>query len=306
MHTFVPWTRRLLIALIALTALAVLAVPVPAAQATEPTPTPQPTLTEWPGWALRVTFPQDPATGLRAPKVTYIVYTFVEDSPPRVISAVEEDISASCTSYGTWNYNGDYAIFDGSNYIECDIPAWRDKLAQILPASPCAILNACQCLAGSPASGAANVRLASGNRANPLIDASELGMLFGLPRSGGQARTRLAVYPNVYISPQWNVATAGNRMLFGINGPILVALDNHFKWMPYLNSAWKPWFTNNVIGAEIGHYVEPSGATWQGGAGGYDLQTTAGTVYIGRNVAGSEYFRGQLADGKIDPGCKGG
>jgi hypothetical protein len=227
----------------------------------------------------------------------------------QVVDSIQEDISDNCTTHGVLQYDGDYAIFDGvSTYLECDVPAWRDLLSQINPSLPAANPNqdTITCDAYSAASAAADVNLATGTHNNPLIDASKLGIAFGLPRNGGQAQTRLGLHPNTYTSPPWNVANTGNRMVIGINGPVIVTLDNHFGWKLYLDPAWKPWFENNITGTEIGHISYPSSATWQNPAVAYQLRTSGGTVYIGRNVAGSQYFKGRLADAIVDPPCKSG
>jgi hypothetical protein len=306
MHTFTACTRRLLILLVVLTALVVPVAPVPAVRAQQPTPTPGPAGPEWPGWALRVTFPKDPATGLQAPKVIYTAYTYTVTPTVQVTGVITEDISADCSQNGL-GYDGvSAAIFDGSSaFIACAVPAWRELLFQLDPTVPGANPNkdTLTCSANSPASGAAKVVVDPGSRDNPLIDASELGIALALPASGTQARTRLNVYPNNYGSPLWNINTGGNRVVMGSDGPTMVALDNYFNWMPYLHPSWKPWFAANIKGFEIGHKDEPSMNTWQGPAGDFRLRTTAATVYIGRNVAGSSYFKGRVTEALIDPPC---
>jgi hypothetical protein len=312
MQAFSRWTRPLLLMALTLIALASTMTPAPTAQATQaldPTPTPQPREQHWPGWGLRVTFPQDPKTGQRTHQVIYTAYTYAVTPTIQVTAAITENISANCTSYGMWQYDGEYAIFDGTtNYIACNVPAWRDKLALLGQNVPCSSTTktVCACAAGSAASGAAQVRLVAGTRPNPLIDASELGLSLSLPLNGGQARTRLFVNPQTYASPQWNIDPSGNRVVMGMDGPTMVVLDDYFKWMPYLNPAWRPWFRANIVGPTIGHIDYPTDTKWQAPAGGYELRTIAATVYIGRSATGGNFFRGRLADGIIDPPCKGG
>ncbi|NJM07422.1 hypothetical protein HC891_16410 [Candidatus Gracilibacteria bacterium] len=224
-----------------------------------------------------------------------------------MLDAVEEDITASCTVHGTLNYDGDYAVFDGtSTYIECPLPSWRDHLFTLAPGLPGANNDTIVCRAGSLMSGAFNAKLPGGRRANPLIDASALGVSLSLPLANGVARTQLSFTGGGYSSPNWKINPVGNRALLGTNGPAIVAADNYFDWMPYLTSNWQPWFNNNVNGPVVGHLIEPEGIFWLNAVGGYTLATTAEMIYIGHSPDANTYFKGKLLNGKIDPGCRVG
>jgi hypothetical protein len=299
MHRLIHLPRRLLTLVALAVVLLASALPAPATQAQNPP--------NWAAWALEVDFPVDKNSGQRAPRVIYTVYAGVTTPEVAVTASTQEEIS--CTSHGAWAYDGAYAIFDGtSTYLECELPPWRDGLAQIAPNLPAAnaTISTVSCPAGSPASGAADVRLTSGTRPNPLFDGSELGISFGLPINSGQARSRLTMIPGTYNGPAWNINPNGNRMLMAMGGPIIAAADEHFDWMPYLTSNWHSWFETNIVAGQIGHLIEPSGNTAQASAGGYTLVTSGGTVYIGHSPANGTYFRGRLGGGKIDPGCKSG
>jgi hypothetical protein len=294
-------TRRLLILLVAIVALLAVASPAPTARATS-SPT-------WAAWGITVDFPG------KQLQVIYTAYVGTNDTPPVVTAWSEEDITASCTIQGPpFAFDGDYAIFNGQTYIECTLPAWRDKIKALAPGLPAAHKNV---VTGDPGFGplwaAADVKLDAVTSANPVLDAQELGMVFSLPstwqpNNSTLARTRLTLSSGAYLSPSWLAdMNAGNRMLIGEDGPAIVAVDGEFGWLNFLTiPAWKSYFTNQVTGMTLGSWVEAPGSSWkQTPVPSYQLKTTSGTVYIGYSPSSGAHFFGKIRSIRFDPGAKG-
>src|SRR4029453_13238272 len=83
---------------------------------------------------------------------------------------------------------------------------------------------------------------------------------FGLPSDGVVARTRMALSSRTYISPDWAVDSAGNRMVMGQHGPGTVAVASYFGWLDFLTGPnWDNFFNSFVKGTYVGHWVESPG-----------------------------------------------
>jgi hypothetical protein len=254
----------------------------------------------WQALSIEVDFPN------QQPRVIQTTYYGSDLPTPHVISSSSVDVTANCTTIGTLTYSGDYAIFNGSSYIQCGLASWRSNLALLAPGLPGAKNDklTCDALSG-PIFGAADVKLDPVTAQNPIIDASDLGIIFSLPATGNKARSQLKLSSRTYTSPTWNRNVNGNHTLIGIDGPAIIATDTYFGWLDILTSNWEPFF-QTVSGSTIGQMVESPLATWTAPTIPYVLKTTASTIYIGYSPSTGSYLRGKLRNGQIDPGCFAG
>lgn len=294
---FVSHPKRRRVLAIVFMILAFVAATLPAttqAQATAP---------RWQNWGLRVTFEDD------ALQVIYTVYVGSNEPEPHVISSTEEDITGDCTVQGTLDFStpGDSAGFNGSTYIECSLPSWRDALHTLDPTLPGANRNIIKCDCGAgPLWADANLILDPVSGTNPLFYGDDIGFSFSVPTNGIQARSRLDLSSGSYPSQNWMINPQGNRVVSGMHGEAIVAVANHFQWLDYLIDArWQDFFKNYVTGMQIGHWRESPTGTTLTSAADYRLKTTASTVYIGHNPSTGAHFRGVLTVLNVDPGCQG-
>jgi hypothetical protein len=299
MHRLLPRLRRLLILPLALVVLLAAAAPASTARATG-APT-------WQAWGLTVDFPTL-ATG--APEIMYTVYVGTNDPTPQVtVESTPVDLWAngSCVTQGNGPliWQGGYADFNGNVYIRCRLPSWRAGIGALAPGLPGASNNTLTCDAGgAPLFSAAQVKLDPVSSANPIIDASGLGIAFSAPSNGIKARTSLTLTSGTYSSPQWNQSSAGNRVVIGENGPAITAVATHFGWLDFLTDPnWDDFF-NTVTGTTIGHWVELPSAHWTAPAARYKLKTQSDYIHIGYSPATGSYLRGELGATRVDPGCK--
>ena len=286
------WLILIMASLVILTITAV----VPAARAAGAAPT-------WQAWGLTVDFPNQK---LRA---IYTAYVGTNNPAPTVVSSKATDISAKCTIVsptGQLAFAGDYAIFDGSTYVKCTLPSWRNQIAALAPGLPAANQASCNCTpGGSPFFVGADLKLNTGAFPNPVFDARQLGFTFSTPSNGSTAQTRVKLNSATYSSQAWTILPQlGNRMVMGMRGRATVAVANHFNWLEFLTAPnWETWFTNNVTGARMGHWVEPSMTTRRMAATPYQLQTRSAVVHIGLDPATGDKLRGKLRKLDVDPGC---
>ncbi|HET9222172.1 MAG TPA: hypothetical protein VFO07_06700 [Roseiflexaceae bacterium] len=294
MRTLTQHARRLPILLLAIITLMLTALPVPKAGATP--------AADWAAWAITADFKGG------ALQVVYTVYTGTQAPNAQVLASSSQDITASCTVSGL-TFSGEYGVFNGSTMIACPVPSWRDAVFALDPSLGQGHKNKVTEIPGTgPLWAAADVILDPGTSDNPVVDASDLGMVFSLPRSGATARTRLTLSSGSYVSPNWNADNlAGNRTLIGADGPVIVAIDKEFGWLDFLKAPdWSNYF-NGVNGMQVGYRTEGTNV-WQGvqsAAAPYTLKTTAGTVNIGYNSKTGTYFRGRIRSIRFDPGSKG-
>jgi hypothetical protein len=294
MRSLSQHTRRLSILLLAIITLIMAALPAPKASAV--------TAADWAAWAITADFKGG------ALQVVYTTYTGKQAPNAQVLAFSSQDITASCTVSGL-TYSGDYGVFNGSTMIACPVPSWRDAVHALDPALKQGSSNKSTEIPGTgPLWAAADVILDPGTSDNPVVDASDLGMVFSLPRAGATARTKITLSSGAYVSPNWNADNmAGNRALLGADGPVIVAIHDEFGWLDFLKAPdWSNYF-NGVSGTQIGHRTEGT-SVWQGvqsATAPYTLKTTAGTVYIGYNSKTGAYFRGRIRSIRFDPGSKG-
>jgi hypothetical protein len=294
MRTFSQHARRLRLLLLAIVALTLAALPAPKANAI--------TAAAWAAWAITADFKGG------ALQVVYTVYTGKQAPNAEVLASTSQDITASCIVSGL-TFSGDYGVFNGSTTIECPVPSWRDAVYVLDPSLSQANRNKSTEIPGTgPLWAAADVILDPGTSDNPVVDASDLGVAFSMPRAGATARTRLTLSSGSYLSPNWSVDNvAGNRTLIGADGPVIMAIDDEFGWLDFLKAPdWRNFF-NGVNGTQIGYRTEGT-SVWQGvqsASAPYTLKTTAGTVYIGYNSKTGAHFRGRIRSIRFDPGSKG-
>jgi hypothetical protein len=299
MHRLLPRLRQLLLLLVALVMLLAAAAPASTARANG-APT-------WQAWGLTVDFPM---LATDAPKIMYTVYVGTNNPISQVVAEsapVDLWANGSCVTQGggplTWQ--GGYADFNGNVYIRCRLPSWRAGIGALAPSLPGASNNTLTCDAGgAPLFSAAQVKLDPVSSANPIIDASGLGIAFSAPSNGIKARTSLTLTSGTYSSPQWNQSSAGNRVVIGENGPAITAVATHFGWLDFLTDPNWDNFFNTVNGTTIGHWVESPSAHWTAPAARYKLKTQSDYVDIGYSPATGSYLRGELGATRVDPGCK--
>lgn len=92
---------------------------------------------------------------------------------------------------------------------------------------------------------------------------------------------------------------AGNRVLMGVNGPVIVAIDHEFGWLKFLKAPdWQNYF-NESQERRFGYRAEGP-ITSQGvqtASAPYTLKTTAGTVYIGYSPSSGAPLRASAREG---------
>lgn len=286
-------TRRLLPALIAVAALAAgLVAPRPTAAAEE---------LSWVGYAVTADFASGQA------KVFYTVFGGVNGPPAAVVDFTQEEITGDC-AFTDITYSGGYAVFNGSSSkIECALPSFADKLAELFPAMPAPEDEVTCTCGGAPlwASAQAILNPVSGEQpVAALVHGSRPGLLFHLPGNGARARTSIALPNGVALtSPQWLPGASGNKLLLGVNGPSIIALDDEFGWLSYLSPQWEAAFAP-VLGQTARHWFEaPNRANWVSAPSAYKLHTTEGGLTIGHNPLSGAYFDGRLRFVRLDPGC---
>ena len=117
------------------------------------------------------------------------------------------------------------------------------------------------------------VKLDAVSSANPIIDATGVGVALSAPSDGTKARTSLTLTAGTYSSSQWTQNSAGNRVVIGEDGPAIVAVATHFGWLNFLTDPnWSNFF-NGVTGMAIGHWVESPSAHWTAPAARFKLKT---------------------------------
>jgi hypothetical protein len=295
---------KLRLSALALLFVVVAAAALPTAQAQVNPPTP-----EWYGWSVEVDFPLPDAGELQEPHVVYTTYWGIYDPDPKVIQSESDDISDFCDVEGALLYSGTTATFDGSSYIVCDVPSWRETMKGQwninLPD------DFCLCELRSPLLVHADVTLLSGTRANPLFYFDNLDIGANLPSNGNTARTVLHLPTLTHSSPLWNITPTGNHVAMGQYGEAVVEVADYFehRWLDHLTDMrWRNFFNTQVTDTEMGHWYEAPGISttrhdWN--AAPYSLRTGSTQVYIGYNPATNQYFEGDLRRGGIDPGCLG-
>jgi hypothetical protein len=289
--------RRLLPALVALLGLAAFAVPVAPAGAEE---TVEPA---WIGYAVTADF-----NGAQ-PRIDYTVFGGVNGPPAQVYDFHREEITDGCV-FTDITYSGGYAQFNGtSSKIECELPSFADTVAELFPnMNPLETKLTCPC-GGAPFWASAQFILDPVSGEQPVINVlapNDDGIFFRLSGNGITSRSviNLTDAPPL-TSPQWNVSSSGNRTLLGINGPSIIALDDAFGWLSYLNPAWEAAF-ETVVGANSRHWYEsPNQVRNVPAPAVYKLYTTDQTATIGHNPVSGAYFDGRLRYVRIDPGCNG-
>ena len=288
--------RHLLPALLAMVALALgLAAPAPTITAANPA------APAWLGYAVTADF-----NGAQ-PAIFYTVFGGVNGPPAQVTAFDMENITAECV-FTDISYSGGYAVFNGtSSQIACDLPSFRDKLAELFPDLPPPEAElTCPC-GGAPLWASAQAILDPVSGEQPVINVltpGNRGMFFRLPSNSVRARSVIEL-PNsaTLTSPQWNLGGSGNRVLLGVNGPSIIALDNAFGWLSYLSPAWESAFAS-VVGATARHWFEaPSRASLVTTPTSYKMYGDNMQATIGHNPVTGAYFQGRMRHARLDPGC---
>ena len=275
------------------------------AHARQPNPNPSAT---WAAWGLDVRFPDG------ALKVSYGAYVG-DDSPPKVLEKLVENITKDCVVQGDPLIvdAAGYARFNGNSYIECNLPNWHAKIAELAPhLRPAQTPVACECKSASPfwVSGDFTLDAVSGEQ--PIFDALGLDVdMLSNQLSPTTLGTRVRVdgrWVGPYLSPVWTTTnTTPNRLLVGEEGPIAVVTIDSFGGLPYMtNPAWRPYFNANMRGTRVGLWREPAGTgSWTNLVDpGFNMNTAPATVYIGYDPNTATYLRGSLNTLRIDPGCR--
>lgn len=263
---------------------------------------------DWFGWGVNVDFQNNTW------KVIYTTYLGSNVPTPHVVAEDVRDISAQCTKRGLGNLTyptPDSAYFDGTVYIQCNLPSVRSALIELGYTPPGGDQPFCPCtLGGGPLWVAGQFRQLTESGTMPVLDASARGLRMSLQVNGASAQTKLEVKrPNgslSYSTPPWTIDAAGDRTLAGWDGDGIVAVADHFGWLKYLDSGWRPFFNIEVSGNKIGYWNEPiieSGTSALNG--NYELGMNSGSLYIGYSPATGKYFTGEIDEADADPGCSG-
>jgi hypothetical protein len=266
---------------------------------------------DWFGWGVRVDFQN------KTWKVDYVTYLASNSPTPRVVAEKHKDISAQCTKRGsgTLSYPSDeVASFDGNVYLQCNLPSVRGEITNLGYTPPSGDQPFCICmLGGAPFWVDGQVKLINSSGTMPFLDASSRGVRVNLLVNGAKARTKLEVTraqpPGgfmTYTSPEWTIDPMSNKTLMGWHGPKIAVVANHFNWLDYLDQGWEPFFTTNVRGNKIGYWNEsPTQSGTSTLSSNYKVGMDSGTLYIGYSPSTGKYFKGEISEGGVDPGCDG-
>jgi hypothetical protein len=294
MSTLPGRTRHLFPLLIAVVALlAGFAAPRPASATVEP---------DWIAYAVVADF-----NGTE-PKLTYTVFGGTNGSPIQVIAFEIVDLmSTRACTFTDITYVGGYALFNGtSSKIECAVPSFAEQIAELFPElDPLEANLTCIC-GGAPLWASAQAILDPVSGEQPVanvLNAGDDGIFFRLTSAVTTARTALDLpMTPALVSSKWNVSATSNRVLMGMNGPSIIALDDAFGWLSYLHPAWETAF--EPVGATARHWYEtPNHAAWVNTPTHYNLLTDGTQLTIGHNPATGAYFDGRLRYVRLDPGC---
>lgn len=270
---------------------------------------------DWFGWGVHVGFQNNTW------RVLYVTYVGANSPTPQVLKSSVLDISSYCVQQGsgTLTYpTANSAYFDGSTYIQCELPSLITGLSNLGYTPPSGGSPICTCaLSAGPFWVDAHVRQISPSAGNmPLFDASDRGVRMNLVTNNGKVRTQMMVAQNLsatphvfttYTSPERTIDPTGNRDVMGWHGRALVRVADHFGWLNYLTDpAWRTFFKNSVTANTLGVWHEsPSASGTTAITSGYELGMGGGDLYIGYSPSTGRYFRGELIEGGIEPGCKG-
>jgi hypothetical protein len=261
----------------------------------------------WGAWGLQVAFPNG------ALQVKYAAYVGT-NNPPGILDKEVQEITGDCAVVGdplVIDANG-YARFNGNSYIECNLPDWGAVISGLAPHLRIATATAaCECETSSPLWVAGDLTLDSVTGEQPLFDSLDLDIdMPSTMLSATSFKTRVRAsgrWAGNYNSTTWTTNnTTANRLLFGEEGPIAVAVINDFGGLPFLNPAWNAYFNTHVTGSRVGLWREPTGSgSWVNTMEmNFPMQTGPSTVYIGYDLGSGRYFRGSIKTLNIDPGCR--
>jgi hypothetical protein len=229
-----------------------------------------------------------------APEVLVTAYQGLHD-PPEVTQWSQFDISAHCVQQGSGSitYQNGYAQFDGNAYLACPLPS------VLMSGLDCEVNASKHFFFG------ADTTLRPVARGNPIVAASDGSFFFGLPSNGVEAQTRGMLSGTVYQTAPWQRDNAGNEVLLGQDGPLMIETANTIGLLDFLNPSWQATF-ENVNHTKVGHWMNSAGgvSTWGTSAALLPYRTPPPYVYIGYNPTTGAIFDGQLTAVEVDPpGC---
>jgi hypothetical protein len=229
-----------------------------------------------------------------APVVIVTAYQGLHN-PPEVTQWTQFDISANCVQQGPGSitYQNGYAQFDGNAYLACQLPP------VLMGGLDCEVNASKYFFFGADAT------LRPVMRGNPIVAASDGSFFFGLPSNGVEARTRGVLSGTEYQTAPWQRDNAGNELLLGQDGPLMIEAANTIGLLDFLNPSWQITF-EDVDETKVGHWMYSSGgvSTWGTSAALLPYRTPPPYVYIGYNPATGAIFDGRLTTVEVDPpGC---
>lgn len=274
--------------LVLLLSLLIVCAMVGAAPTARPVQAEEPARPEFAAWDLHADFSGG------APEVIVTAYSGLHN-PPEITSWNAYDISAYCVQQGPGSitYQNGYAQFDGSAYLVCELPPL------IMSGLDCEVNASKYFFFGADAT------LLPVAQPNPIASASDGSFLFGLPSNGVQARTRGALSGTVYQTAPWQRDGAGNEVLLGQDGPLMIAAAQTIGLLDYLTPSWENAFAS-LSSQKVGHWMYSAGgtSTWNANAAPLPYRTPPPYVYIGYNSVTGDIFNGRLTAVDVDPpGC---
>lgn len=228
------------------------------------------------------------------PEVIVTAYQGLHN-PPEVTQWTQFDISANCVQQGPGSitYQNGYAQFDGNAYLACQLPP------VLMGSLDCEVNASKRFFFG------ADTTLRPVAQGNPIVAASDGSFFFGLPSNGAQAQTRGVLSGTVYQTTSWQRDNAGNEVLLGQDGPLMIEAANTIGLLDFLNPSWQQSFENSNP-TRVGHWMDSAGgtSTWSTSAALLPYRTPPPYVYIGYNPATGAIFDGRLTTVEVDPpGC---
>lgn len=238
----------------------------------------------------------------------YVVLTTYEASivPPNtpvILWSNQTEIVCVEEGPGAIDYTNSQATFAGNVALRCDLPP---ALLQGFDADSCEANTEYSYFYFN-----FEGKLLNAAQSNPIISAADQSFRFGLPHNGTNPRTRAQLGTVVYSSPLWTRNSAGNEVLIGQYGDLMIEASNKIPLLlEQMASPWQPFF-DNVTAAEVGNHVTPTSGitaantqTWEIGADPLAYHTPPPAVYFGRDATSAVNFNGKLAYAEVDPpGC---
>lgn len=252
---------------------------------------------EWARWILDLDFGKQDFATWRL--VAGYDNTSVSPAQPVVLQEVVKDITANCRLHGTARIERGEAIFDGTGYIDCDLPSFVAELAALQTGLP--LMGDCRCVKPDPfiyADLTLDRQLIGAG--NPLF--YEESFRFTVPWVGKRAAaSRWWLDGQLVPDHLWPIATGGNAIFAGVGAQYFVA--DQLSGTP-IN---QPALYSAIQATPLTHFLQwadTATANHFSWAGTFQMTTEEMTVYIGYDPDTNDYLKARVRQLVVDPPCK--